>query len=735
VRTIRQTLAIARREAAAYLASPIAYVVGVLFLVVEGFSFYAVLRALADPRRPAPYGAVLRAHFGGTFLYWAFLFFVVSAISMRLVAEERRTQTWESLRTAPVAEAAIVCGKWLGALAFYAALWIPTVAYVFILRAYAPPGAAPDPGPIATAYLGVFLSGAAFLALGLVASALTTNQIVASVVTFVALMTLLLAGLLPELAPESFGHAPLVDLRKLMDDFARGIVDARDVVFFASIAIAALAIATIAIGWPRRRRAEKPQAIVGAALIVVAAILANVEIARHPGRLDATRAKVYTLDARTDGILDDVRRPVHVLVLSAREPDFAQLYDEVDAVLARFAARQPLISVEKLDPALDPGRIGELAEEYALQPEEVSGGGVVIFLAGERKRAVGLLDMADFATGAGGGVLREFRGEEAFAAALLEVTDEERPELCLTTGHGEIPLAADPDRQEASDLSLLAAALAKDGVQASELGGLEAGVPARCALVAIMGPRAPFRPAEARALDGWLDRGGRLLVAVDPIVDAGAIAATGLEGVLERMGARLRPGIVVDPGREVGIPLGWATLSGYGKHPIGAAFQGRRPTVWIEPRWVDVLDAPGTSAEPIVSSSADGWAETDVGSLVRGRAPAQGSGDAPGPVPVGVAATRGDARLVLFGSARSFASANLDRKLGANDALARSAVAWLGGRTKLVGVGPKTPEQLRVVLTADQERRLFVVSVAGLPLAFALAGGLWQLRRRRRRRG
>src|SRR5687767_8271985 len=93
----------------------------------KGLSFFAVVRVLADPRRPAPYGAVLRAHFGGTFLYWAFLFFVVAPLTMRLIAEERRQGTWEVLRTAPVLAAAIVAGKWMGALVSYLALWVPTL--------------------------------------------------------------------------------------------------------------------------------------------------------------------------------------------------------------------------------------------------------------------------------------------------------------------------------------------------------------------------------------------------------------------------------------------------------------------------------------------------------------------------------------------------------------------------------------------------------------------------------
>src|SRR5262249_37780105 len=154
-----------------------------------------------------------------------------------------------------------------------------------------------------------------------------------------------------------------------------------------------------------------------------AVVLGNVEVARHPLRLDATRARVYSLSPETRRILDDLPRPVSVLVVTAGQPEFSELYDVVRELLARFEAAAPRLRVERLDPALDPGRVAELAAEYNLSPEELAGGGAVIFRAGDRRKAVALLDMATFAPGAVGGKLAAFRGEEAFAAALLEVTD------------------------------------------------------------------------------------------------------------------------------------------------------------------------------------------------------------------------------------------------------------------------------------------------------------------------
>lgn len=734
MRAVRHTLAIARRELAAYFHSPVAFSVVGLFLVLQGISFSAVVAVLADPRRPAPYGAVLRTHFGGTFFHWSAVFLVVAVATMRLIAEERRQGTWESLCTAPVGDGSIVIGKWLGALGFYATLWAPTLAYVLILRAFAPPGAAPDPGPIATAYLGVLLSGAAFLAIGVLASAATANQVIAAALTFVLLIVMLMVGLAPEIAPAWFARHPTVssvagasDLRRHIDDFARGITDTRHVAYYLGVGVTALVAATMVAGAGRRPSGRAAPAALGVALVAAAVLLGNVIVARHPRRLDATSARVYTLDARTRQILADVQRPVRVLVLVGADrsaenvPLYEGLYEEVDELLRRFQAVQPLIAVEKLDPALDPGRIDELAEEYALTPVEVAGGGAVIFMAGPRHRAVGLLDMAAYGSNEAGGVLTEFRGEEAFAAALLEVTDDARPEVCFTDGHGELPLAETGSRR---DLSAVADALERDAVRASPLSELTGGVPSRCAVVAVFGAQVPFTTREAQALDEYLARGGRLLVGADPdLTPAGEVQAIGLEALLVRHGARLAPALVIDRERELGVPLAWGTLWGYGGHPIAAAFNGRRATIWFGPRWVEPVDADGVTAAALVSSSADGWAETDVAAL-RERIPTgPDDKDAHGPVPIAVAAEAAatGARVVVFGSARSFTTQVIDRGVGVNDALAASAVAWLTGRTKLIGVGPKTPEQFRVVMTTGQVRRLFYATVVGLP---AVAAGL-----------
>lgn len=741
--TLGHALTIARRELRALLGQPVAALVAALFLVVQGLSFWAVLSALADPRNPAPYGAVLRTHFGGTFLYWAFLTIVAVALTMRAIAEERRQGTWEVLCAAPVSDLGIVLGKWLGALGFYAVLWLPTLAYPAILRALAPAGAAPDAGPILSAYLGVLVTGASFLAVGLAASAAVANQLAAAFLGAVLLLGWVLFSTLPESAPAAFEHGLLgtiaraVDVRAHMDDFARGLVDSRHVGVHAGVTLVALAAAVALAGQGRRTRAATGRAALGVALVAACALLAQVEVARHPRRVDLTASRVYTLEGRTRALLAELEQPVRVLILRAQAPEFAGLYDEVDELLRQFRAAQPLVELEHLDPDLEPGRVTELASAYQLAPDELTGGGAVVFLSGERHRAVALLDVAEFDRGQAGAVLRAFRGEAAFAAALAEVSDPSRPTVCLTQGHGELPLAASASRQ---DLSAFARQLDEDGFAVETLADLAAGIPARCAAVAILGPSEALPASDAAALVAALGRGARLLVALDGQLDDGTgrapvagatpavtMRATGLETVLAGVGIALPPAIVLDPEHDVGIPLSWGTVDGYAAHPITSGFVGRRLTVWFAPRRVEAAGEGG--AVTLVRAGDAGVTVTDLARLREASPPGQ-----PGPAGVAAAAeTPAGARVVVLGSARALTSEVLARDLGGVALLARSSLGWLSNRAGLTGAPPKTPEQFRVVLEAGTARRLFVICVVILPgLVAALAA--WLLVRTRKER-
>jgi ABC-2 type transport system permease protein len=237
---MRKTWAIVRRELIAYFSSPLAYIVMTAFLFMQGYIFYLIVSFLNNPQTQAM--TPLRLFFGGTIFFWLFLLFVVPVITMRLIAEERRSGTIEVLLTSPVTEAQVVVGKFAAAMAFYAALWLPTVIYVLVLRRQSEI----DLGPVAAGYLGVFLLGFLFLAVGTFASTLTSNQLIAAIIAFAATVILFSIGLVEQLMiSSSFLKAALaqMNLWTQMDDFAKGIVDTRHVVYQISTGLLFLFLA------------------------------------------------------------------------------------------------------------------------------------------------------------------------------------------------------------------------------------------------------------------------------------------------------------------------------------------------------------------------------------------------------------------------------------------------------------------------------------------------------------
>ena len=229
---MRKTWAVVRRELIAYFSSPLAYVVMTGFLLIQGFVFERIVSILNNPQVPAM--TPLRAFFGGTFFFWLILLFIIPMITMRLIAEERRSGTIEMLMTSPVTEAQVVVGKFAAALLFYIVLWLPTVVYVILLGRHSDI----DLGPIAASYLGVVLIGFFFLAIGTFVSTLTNNQLIAAIISFAVVLFLFSLALVDQTVISSSVLKPVLARMNLwtqMDDFAKGIVDTRHVIYQLSV--------------------------------------------------------------------------------------------------------------------------------------------------------------------------------------------------------------------------------------------------------------------------------------------------------------------------------------------------------------------------------------------------------------------------------------------------------------------------------------------------------------------
>ena len=238
--SVLNTLAIAQRELKSYFVSPVAYVVTAFFLLIAGYLFSLILLQSNE--------ATLRYLQSNLSVIWLF---VTPFLTMRLLAEEQRTGTIELLLTNPVRDAEVVAGKYLGALVFLFfmlafTLYYPALIYLLSGR--------PDLGPMAAGYLGIVLQAGAFLAVGLLASSLTENQMISAILSFAVLLVLWLA----DAVSNNLG-SPVKDIFKYLsitqqfNDFPRGIIDTSHVVYFLSLVAACLALTVLSLQTRRWR--------------------------------------------------------------------------------------------------------------------------------------------------------------------------------------------------------------------------------------------------------------------------------------------------------------------------------------------------------------------------------------------------------------------------------------------------------------------------------------------------
>lgn len=228
-------LTLTRRELAAYFISMTGYVVIAAAVFLTGLSFTVLLLKLQDTPTPAP----LTELFFATPFFWLIILLAAPVITMRLFAQERFAGTFETLMTAPVSDLQVVLAKFTAAWLFYLLMWLPLLASSFILRRFTSLPAALDAGTLGGAFLGIALLGGVFVAGGLLASAVTRSQIIAAMLCLVGGVTLFLLSFLGDRVDaistrlaQVCNHLNLFDH---MNDFARGVVDTRPVVFLLSL--------------------------------------------------------------------------------------------------------------------------------------------------------------------------------------------------------------------------------------------------------------------------------------------------------------------------------------------------------------------------------------------------------------------------------------------------------------------------------------------------------------------
>jgi len=476
--------------------------------------------------------------------------------------------------------------------------------------------------------------------------------------------------------------------------------------------------------WGRRMRksASGLHALVSLLLLALLWTMVNHLSFRHYRREDWSVQQLSVLAPETREILAAVDRPVRLIMHVSRE---APGRDMLEDLLKEYERRSRRIQLEIIDPDRDIGAAKDLQGLYDLTRSDA-----LILVSRDRHVILALEDMLEMESDETRRLgdparLIGFRGESLITSALIRLARDQREVVYFLSGHGEKDINLfDTDPMAFSDAR---ERLEREGMDVRVLRmDVHADVPADAAAVVIAGPSARIPQPELDVLRRYLQRGGRMLVMINPLRDGG------LEPLLQEWGIQLLSDVVVDPA---------ATLTGadvhvsrYTSHPVTRGMDGVR-TVFIRPRSILPVAMDATADRPrysaLAASSNQSWAELD---LTEDPIRFTEGVDQRGPIPLAAAieqpvtsASGRGTRLVVVGDA-DFAANWL--RSGGGLLFFRNAVNWLLDRDSIVSLPSAPVDELRVHMDQKQLTRLLLLVAVLMPAGVAGIGMMVAWRRR-----
>jgi len=250
---MRTLLTLYSKELKSYFLSPFGWIVLGFTALMQGISLSTAMKALMD----TPIADSLVYIVFHTPIFWFYFLFIFPLITMRLFAEEERSGTLETLLTAPVRTSQVVLSKYLAALSFYVLLWVPAFIHFQLFSALTDIPAPFSNGSLAGAFLILFLMGVFYTAIGCLASALTSSQIIAGILTICLLVIHYFMGFVPVIWGENFPASGLfhyISCQEHLHYFTKGLIDTRPVIYNISMAAFVLFLAHHVVDYRRWKR-------------------------------------------------------------------------------------------------------------------------------------------------------------------------------------------------------------------------------------------------------------------------------------------------------------------------------------------------------------------------------------------------------------------------------------------------------------------------------------------------
>ncbi len=731
-----------RRDLRSWLTLPGFFLMGAGYLLVTGIVFWIFAMTMGGR------GLMTTEITFNGMLFWMAFLALASAISVKLLGDEQERGTLELLLTAPVREMEVVFAKAGAGFALILMLALPAVIYPWILKGLHPAWRGVD--------LGMWLSGVLLLVLltgmitliGLCWSQLLRRQSSASVATFLTGAMLVFRGSFRSWIGGGGDESSsgLVAVASHISSFSVGLIDSRSLVFYLSGMGILLFVNIRLLQWARYRRTSGGvNVVVSFLLLMVLGALVNYIAVIHPVRLDVSAAGNSPLPVAVVKTLDQVKNPVHIILLAPEGDPMAVM---VRRVVEKYQFAHSLLHVEIVDQSTELSRTRELVGQYKIRQPNV-----LIVSCGSRYKVLPIKgqDRASLGEpksdprGATPGVMLE----SDLIAALQSVAQEKGPVIYFLTGHDE----RSPDDFTAYRGYSEIAGMIRERqaeVRSLLLGTAEA-VPNDCAALVIAGPARRLADWEVAKIRDYLARSGRLMV----LFDFGF--HSGLETLVEEWGIRVGEDRVLDSktaslltsnrGRSPAMGLGEVPVIRYGRHLITDGLDGL-VTSFFMPRSVEPVfrnisrgslsdHADRPRVIELAFSSAKSWAEVD-----HEQSPPQFNEgyDRPGPLSLAVCVEKGlssdiamdikPVRLVVFGDSQFAANACL---AGANEAFFVNALEWLQERGGVMPGLTDTRGIYNLRIESSVRFMAFVLTVLAMPLLLIGMGLFVGLARRDRR--
>ncbi len=643
----------------------------------------------------------------------------VPVLSMRILAEERKSRTDQLILTAPVSVGSIVVGKYLALLTIFAIPTAVVCVYPLIMSAF---GSVPM-GESYLAVLAFWLYGMTAIAIGVLISSLTESQVIAAVISFIVLflgyMMSSICSLISSTGNLLTRLLGCFDMATPFAEMLNGTLNLKSVLYFLSLTVLALFLTVQSI--QKRRYSVSTKSLrfgaysTGSILIAFAVVVVlNVIVGELPTSwttIDVTSDKIYSLTDQTKEFVQGIDEDVTIYVIVAESSQD----DTLGQTLARYEELSDHITVEYVDPNVNPRFYKQYTDSISMNS---------LIVVGEKRNKVILYSSIyeseyDYTTYSS--TTTGYDGEGQITSALYYVLSDDMPKVYLTEGHGEYTLS-----------SSFTGALKKQNVDYETINLMDyESVPEDAASLFIDAATTDFSADDKEKVLEYLERGGNVIL-VTGVTDA---QTPNLDAILDYMGLNRTEGLVVEmnAGNYYRSPYYVLPTQSYSTYTSGLYGQYYIFAPYVQGITIQDETVEDISYNTFLSTSDEAFSKTGEINLQDFE---KSEGDIEGPFAVGISAVKTideetEATMVVYGSEQIFTDEANEIVSGANQVLFTNTIGSFVDQEVNISIPVKNYEIS--TLTVPQSKAVLVglMTVIILPLGCLATGFVIWFKRRK----